>query len=267
MKVDHFTRKLVRLRKVADHIDANLGQPLCLDELADIASMSRYHFERVFNDYAGETPVARVRRLRLTLARRRIENGTATSMLDLALDCGYTSAEAFSRAYRAYHGTTPSATQPCPQSLPPVRIEALAALSIQYLPFRGCLEDSIVPFDALRAHALLAGIPRERRKGWCIQLAGDMADPHSEVQLQVGLLSEPLGMHVPGLSMGRLPAGYYAVVRVAGGYASPAALAERVEAETGWKVADAPILRCFQNSSYLPAHFEKQCDLYLPVMR
>ena len=270
MNVDTYTRKLTRLRKVASHVDAHLGDAMCLDELAAIAHLSRFHFERVFNEYSGETPVARVRRLRLTLARRRIEAGGVGGLLDLAFDSGYNSAEAFSRAFRTAHGVPPSAVRPKAAPATPIRIELLQGQAIQYVPFRGQLGAGITPFDELRAHALIAGIPRERRKGWCVQLAGDMNEAGSEVELQAALQSDKLGQHIPGLTQGSLPDGHYAVLRVEGSYGTPAqtVLAERIVAETGWQMqADAPLLRCFHNSAYLPAGFERQFDLYVPVTR
>lgn len=269
MNVEQCTRKLARLRKVASHIDSHLEQALCLDELAEIASMSRYHFERVFAEYAGETPLARVRRLRLARARQLIERGTAGSMLNLALDSGYASAEAFSRAFKAQHGLAPSSIRQLPSLHTPIQIRYLPALAIQYLNFCGRLDESITPFDHLRAHALQAEIPRERRKGWCVQLAGDMGNQADTVTLQIGLLSARLGKRIAGLQEGLLPAGHYAAIRIIGGYshASGQTLEHRIMEETGWKVADGPVLRCFQNASYLPAGFEKQCDLYVPVCR
>lgn len=268
MKIETCTRKLTRLRKVASHIDAHLDQPLSLDDLADIAHLSRFHFERVFAEYSGETPVARVRRLRLALARRRIEAGEADSMLELAFDSGYGSAEAFSRAFRAYHGLPPSRV-PRKQTPPPtIQIRRLEGVAIQYLPFCGRLGDGIAPFDELRARAMLAGIPRERRKGWCVQVAGEFGDPASELELQAALLSERLGQRIAGLEQGFLPDGEYAVLQIEGGFATPdeTTLALRIEAETGHKLlTGAPRLRCFHNSSYLPADFERRSELYLPV--
>ncbi|NSL54301.1 AraC family transcriptional regulator [Uliginosibacterium aquaticum] len=270
MNVATYARKLSRLRRVASHVDAHLGESLSLDALADIAHLSRFHFERVFNEYSGETPVARVRRLRLALARRRIEAGRVGSLLELAFDSGYGSAEAFSRAFRAAHGLAPSAVRPRAAEARPVRIELLTGQRIQYVHFRGRLGEGIPPFDELRAHALLAGIPRERRKGWCVQLAGDMNNPSGEIELQAALLSERLGQQVPGLQQGHLPEGHYAVLRIGGGFAIPGAaeLARHIETSTGWRMqSDAPMLRCFHNASYLPADFERQFDLYVPVER
>lgn len=266
--IEACARRLKRLRKVANHVDANLDKSLSLDDLADIAHLSRFHFERVFADYSGETPVARVRRLRLELARRRIEAGCAGSMLDLAFDCGYGSAEAFSRAFSACHGLPPSRVRPAAREIRPLRIEHIGLTPIQYVPFKGHLGSGIAPFDELRAHALTAGIPRERRKGWCVQFAGDLGCSTGEVELQAALLSERLGQKVPGLHEGYLPQGDYAVVRIEGGFAVPDdnVLSRRIEHETGRTLlVGAPRLRCFNNSSYLPADFERQFDLYLPL--
>lgn len=268
MKIETCTRKLTRLRKVANHVDAHLDQPLSLDDLADIAHLSRFHFERVFSEYSGEAPVARVRRLRLALARRRIESGENISMLELALDSGYGSAEAFSRAFRACHGQPPSRL-PRTQSTPvAIQIRRLSGVAIQYIPFRGRLDEGIAPFDELRAHAMLAGIPRERRKGWCVQVAGELGKPGSELELQAALLSERLGQRIDGLEQGFLPDGEYAVLPIEGGFTIPddAALARRIETETGRRLLPgAPRLRCFNNASYLPADFERRFELYVPV--
>lgn len=268
MKPLTYARQLSRLRRVACHVDSHLDQPLSLAELAEVAHLSRYHFERVFTSYAGETPVARVRRLRLALARQQLEAGSPLSMLELALESGYGSAEAFSRAFRAAFGMPPSAVRPQARQQGSIHIETLASRPIQYLHFEGRLGRDLTPFDELRAHALLAGIPRERRKGWCVELAGDMGRSDQPCTLQAALLAEPLGQTVPGLQHGELPGGHYAVLRLTGGFALPSAeeLAARVHGETGWRlIADAPRLRCFHNASYLPAEFERCFDLYLPV--
>lgn len=268
VKIETCSRKLKRLRKVANHVDAHLDQEISLNTLAEIAHLSRFHFERVFTEYSGETPMARVRRLRLELARRRIESGQAKSLLELAFDSGYGSAEAFSRAFSACHGMPPSRVQHRPVEASLIRIERVERVAIQYVPFKGRQEESIAPFDELRAHALIAGVPRERRKGWCVQIAGDLGAPEAEVAFHAALLSDRLGQQVPGLQRGFLPDGNYAVVRLQGGFATPddAELAHRIESETGWHlITDAPRLRCFNNASYLPADFERRFDLYLPV--
>ncbi|MEC5396257.1 AraC family transcriptional regulator [Uliginosibacterium sp. H1] len=267
MNLAQFSRRLGSLRQVANHIDARLYEPLCLDELAEVAHMSRFHFERVFADYAGETPLARVRRLRLLDARNRIERGFEGSLLDLALDCGYTSAEAFSRAFRAAHGMPPSRVPRRHVDDLPLRVVGMGAIAIQYIAFRGRMDDSLRPFEELRARAMMAGLPRERRKGWSVHLDGGGERWCDDVELQAALQSDPLGIRLPGLDLAYLPAGDYAVLTVDGGYDAPplSSLRDRIERETGRRVADAPVLRRFNNAAYLPARQERSFELFVPV--
>jgi AraC family transcriptional regulator len=267
MNVEAFTRRLARLRLVATHIDAHLTAPVCLDELADIAHLSRFHFERVFKDYAGESPLARVRRLRLLAARRRIEEGYDGSMLQLALESGYASAEAFSRAFRAVHEISPSQVHALAQQAPAVRVVDLAPLEIQYVPYEGPLDEALQPFEELRARAMLCNIPRQRRKGWSVLLEGGRDHWSGVARLQAGLLSDPLGTRVKGLDSAHLPGGRYAVVRVAGSMHAPSldTLGEVIARQCGLRVTDGPVLRSFKNVTYLPSALERCFDLYLPV--
>lgn len=270
MSIEQTTRKINRLRRVAQHIDRHLFEPLCLDGLAEVASMSRFHFERVFTEYAGETPLARVRRLRLQHARRRLTAGDGASILELALDCGYGSAEAFARAFRSQFGHAPSSVQAAPaHAQPALAICQLAPLAIQYIPYAGRMDESLLPFDELRARAMSLDIPRERRKGWAVHLSGQTEHWNDTMELQAALLSERLGTRIPGIDHGRLPGGTYAVFTIEGSYDAPpvAELAQRVAVETGWQLTAGPVLRCFDNPTYLPAQHERRYQLHLPVAR
>ncbi|GAB4062912.1 AraC family transcriptional regulator [Uliginosibacterium sediminicola] len=266
MQVTRLTRRLIHLRQVAQHIDQQLDSALKLGDLADIAHLSRFHFERVFAHYAGESPLTRVRRLRLLRARQRIEQGEVSSLLELALDSGYNSPEAFSRAFRAQFGCAPSQwPRAAAPETPRFRVTHLPAFAIQYIPFRGSLQDSLHPFDELRARAMLQDIPRERRKGWCVQYSGLHAG--ETVELHAALLSERLGTRIKQLSLGELPGGEYAVISLQGSYAlpDPATLAARILQDTGRRAGNGPLLRSFHNASYLPAEFEKRSELYVPL--
>ena len=267
MNLQRLTRRLVQLRQVADHIDRHLDEDLHLGQLAEIAHMSRFHFERSFADYSGETPLARVRRLRLEKARQRIASGGVSSLLDLALESGYTSAEAFSRAFRVRFGCAPSQLPRSQPSPSPIHITRLPALAVQYLPFHGAVEDAMQVFDELRARALVQNIPRERRKGWSIESA-TRADGN-QIELKAALMSERLGTNISGLAHDSLPAGEYAVIALTGSYTMPSrdAIATRILQETGYALGDGPVLRNFHNATYLPAEQERRCDLYLPVHR
>ncbi len=270
MNIARVTQRLHRLRQAALHIDSHLFQPIRLADLADVAALSPCHFERVFAGYAGETPMARVRRLRLARARLRLEQGTAGSILALALECGYESPEGFARAFKLQFGVQPSAVPPRARAAPAFTLRRLAAHEIQYLPYSGRMDEALRPFDELRARALALGIARERRKGWAVHLGGDAlawAAPHG--RLQAALLSRPLGLRIPGLIIGHLPAGTYAVFAIEGGYDAPPReqIARELAAAGGWRMADTPVLRCFNNPMYLPAEHERRVSLYVPVAR
>ncbi|WKB53343.1 helix-turn-helix domain-containing protein [Eleftheria terrae] len=275
MSIESQTRKLNRLRLAALHMEAHLSQPLRLDELADAAALSRYHFERSFAAYAGETPLARVRRLRLHRAREQLACGAAASILQLALDSGYASPEAFARAYRSAFGHPPSAEPAVRVAAPPAGLHGslcrLPALGIQYISYQGHLDNALWPFDELRARALSREVPRPRRHGWAVHLEGGQAAWAGSSQLQAALLSAPLREYLPGLDRGWLPAGLYAVFRLDGSYDAPPAqaLADWLDRHGGWRIIDgAPWLRRFGNpATYLPALHERRCWLWVPVQR
>jgi AraC family transcriptional regulator len=98
-----------RINRVIDHIDAHLAEPLGLNALATVAHFSPWHFHRVFQAFTGETLADRVRRRRLEVAANRPLASPRTSTLRIALEVGIGSAEAFTRAFKAHFGVTPSA--------------------------------------------------------------------------------------------------------------------------------------------------------------
>jgi AraC family transcriptional regulator len=88
-------------------IERHLGRPLTLSQLADSCGVSRYHLAHAFGEATGLSVMQYVRSRRLTEAAQSLASGDAPDILNLALDAGYGSHEAFSRAFRAQFGTTP----------------------------------------------------------------------------------------------------------------------------------------------------------------
>jgi len=97
-----------RINRVLDFMDANLDRPLTLEDLAAQACFSPYHFLRIFMTQTGETPFGLLQRLRLEKAANLLTARPDLKILDLALQCGFTNAPAFSRAFKAHFGETPS---------------------------------------------------------------------------------------------------------------------------------------------------------------
>ena len=82
-------------------------QELDLAALAAEAGYSPFHFHRLFAALTGETPVAMVRRLRLERAAAALVK-SKQSIGEVALDAGYSTPDAFSRAFRSALGVLPS---------------------------------------------------------------------------------------------------------------------------------------------------------------
>jgi AraC family transcriptional regulator len=93
-----------RLRRVLAHIDGQLAAPLELKDLADVAHFSPYHFHRIFAAWMGETLGDYLRRRRLERAAVLLRSDPALPVLNAALEVGFGSGEAFSRAFKAHFG-------------------------------------------------------------------------------------------------------------------------------------------------------------------
>ena len=96
-----------RILRVMVYIQTHLDDPLTLDDLARVACFSPYHFHRIFRGLVGEPVAEHLRRLRLERAAGRLKF-TDRQVIDIALDAGYDSHEAFTRAFRSNFGRAPS---------------------------------------------------------------------------------------------------------------------------------------------------------------
>ena len=86
------------------------------DELALRLHFSRFHFDRMIKSVAGEPPTALRRRILLERAAYRMIT-TRAPLLDIAVEAGYGSHEAFTRAFKQAYGATPAAWRKKPGHL------------------------------------------------------------------------------------------------------------------------------------------------------
>lgn len=96
-----------RLLWAKDHLEANFTQEIQVKDLAQIASMSEFHFSRMFKMAFGYSPHQFQIKLRLEKAKRLLENQEG-QVHEIALLVGYPDIYAFSKAYRRYFSETPS---------------------------------------------------------------------------------------------------------------------------------------------------------------
>lgn len=95
------------LREVVKLMDANLEEPLELEQLAAYAGRSRRQLERLFKEQLGTTPQRYYLELRITEARRLLQH-TELSQMEVLVACGFVSPSHFSKCYSAFFGYRPS---------------------------------------------------------------------------------------------------------------------------------------------------------------
>ena len=96
-----------RVNRAIDHIVRNLTQPLKLEEVADAAGFSPFHFHRIFKAFLGETLNQFVKRQRLERALTLMSHAPKRSLTRVALDCGFGSSSDFSRSFKQHYGAAP----------------------------------------------------------------------------------------------------------------------------------------------------------------
>ncbi|MFM0597078.1 MULTISPECIES: AraC family transcriptional regulator [Paraburkholderia] len=89
-------------------IESHFADALTLDDIADCGCVSRFHMARAFEAATGLSVMRYVRARRLSEAARRLAGG-APEILAVAIDAGYGSHEAFTRAFREQFGLAPEA--------------------------------------------------------------------------------------------------------------------------------------------------------------
>lgn len=87
-------------------IETRFAEDITLDDIAYIGGVSRFHLSRSFGTITGQPVMAYVRGRRLSMAAQKLLDG-APDILAVALDVGYGSHEAFTRAFRDQFGQTP----------------------------------------------------------------------------------------------------------------------------------------------------------------
>lgn len=95
-----------RLARVAALVESRLADPPDLGELARAASMSAFHFQRLFRATTGMSPHRYVTARRMEAARRRLEEPGST-VVTAAARLGFSDLAHFRRAYRRQFGTSP----------------------------------------------------------------------------------------------------------------------------------------------------------------
>lgn len=101
--MDSLKQMNLAMRYVEEHLTSEIDPK----ELSRIACCSEYHFRRIFSFLSGMPLGEYIRRRRLALAAVMLRTG-GEKVIDVAMQMGYDSPDAFTKAFAAMHGITPS---------------------------------------------------------------------------------------------------------------------------------------------------------------
>jgi AraC-like DNA-binding protein len=154
------------------------------EDLAARLYLSRFHFDRIISSVAGEPPTRFRRRLLLERAAYRLLT-TRLSILDVAVEAGYGSHEAFTRAFTKAYGVGPSHWR-----VSPTRIRIDAPSDVHFHPpgsLRLPARTKVTPMDLLTKmvehHIWLTG--------QMIECAARLSDEQVDRRIEISVDEDP----------------------------------------------------------------------------
>jgi AraC-like DNA-binding protein len=100
------TAHLLAVERVIHAMHAHMSEPLSLDEMAEIASLSPFHFHRIFRAIIGAPPGEFLAALRLDAAKRLLLT-TSLRVTDVCFALGYASLGTFTQRFTRLIGLSP----------------------------------------------------------------------------------------------------------------------------------------------------------------
>ena len=97
-----------RINKVLDYIDTHMDHQFTLEELANAANFSKFHFNRIFLSQIGETPFQFILRVRMEKAATLLMTEKKSGVQEIAFKCGFNDVSIFSRNFKKYFNIPPT---------------------------------------------------------------------------------------------------------------------------------------------------------------
>jgi len=272
-----------RVARAMAHLARNLDRTPPLEELAEVAAFSPYHFHRVYREIAGETPAETLTRARLSRAAHELLR-SALPIGRIARRAGYGSAAAFTRAFRAAHGIPPGAYRarggigavarpPGPMQESPamhfVIIRDEPALRLAVIPHRGPYAGIGAAFDRLVAWSGGRGLIEEKTRFIALYIDDPVSVPEAALRSEAGITVPPGTAGEGAVSIRELPTSRVAVLRFQGPYAE-------LEGAYTWfygnwlpasgeEPADAPVMEDYLNDCRTLPRAEWLTEIMLPL--
>lgn len=96
-----------KLVSAIELMEANIDSPLRSEELATMVNLSKRQLERLFRSHLDATPTMHYQQIRLKAGHNLLLQ-TSMSVLEIADACGFSSADHFSKRFRAYFEQSPT---------------------------------------------------------------------------------------------------------------------------------------------------------------
>ena len=95
-------------QRVVDYIEDNIGKSVTLQDLAEVAGMSKFAFLRAWSKATGMTPMQDLYRRRVQHAKRMLSRSDMP-IAHIALACGFSSQSHMTNVFKTITGSTPAA--------------------------------------------------------------------------------------------------------------------------------------------------------------
>jgi AraC family transcriptional regulator len=276
--VVEYERRILRAQKL---LEERLDESISPTELAKAAHFSLHHFHRIFRAQLGETVMQHVRRLRLERAARRMR-ASDERILTLALEAGYDSHEAFTRAFVERFGVSPSEFRAAPsarlrdwehkrddEGMAEVSVQTFPAVRVAFMRHRGSYKTIDTFWQRMIAWATARGLLT--RTAPLYGLCPDDPDVTAEEHLRFDACIVVDEGFVPddAVSVAEIPSGTYAVGLHVGPYDR---LAEtyldvigRWFPKSGYELASEPVVEHYLNDPSTTAPTELRTEVRVKI--
>lgn len=99
---------IAKINLAIDYIVEHLDEKINLNEIAENAQLSPYHFHRIFKSIMGETVNDFVRRVRVEKAGSMLFTNPQMSITDVAFENGFSSSQSLAKEFHRFFKMTPS---------------------------------------------------------------------------------------------------------------------------------------------------------------
>lgn len=272
-----------QINKAIRFIGQHFDEEISLEALSEHVFISKFHFHRLFTAFTGLSLQQYIKWLRLKRAAHQLILEKDKSIIHIAIDAGYESHEAFTRAFKKVCGVTPKEYrlgkswahwEKSPYQLLKkdkqtmnVEIKNRDMIRLAVIEHRGSPDLVADTVDQLVAWAKAQTINLKPKAGEAFAFAYNDPKTTAAADFRVDFgLKVPANFKIEGMLERQLPSGRYAITLHKGSHDQ---LGETVYALYRWvadhneALADLPCIFCYHNFEHEVAETELLTECWL----